>query len=582
MKTPSNRDFMINNKYRYRGGERVQNEFQMRAKDWMLEKLLALVPFVLLFIVAGLIEYLNFMFSDEFEFNYLSFYGLVALGVVLSFLYGKKLSNVYAQEAERQNNKMLEDEYVRGARIISADEFNKEQKRAADAAVIPMRDKDMIFDIIDQEDGKRKVMKLPLGVSFQMVGFFGGTGVGKSNVMMQYFTNVNGYKRVVVDIDGSYYKKFYKKGDIVFCPFVKDSVKWNIFSDIKTQFDPANIAKSLVPEDPNAGQNRFFDDGARVVVEAVLTFLAKQNDSTNKNFWEYITDFELIKEIKELDPDVRRTLSFFTNEKQKLTADLLSTIISKTAVRSIEHLKRVDTKLKAKSKKMMMLNDSENYDDIKVEEPTENFSFREWLKDKEQQNTVYLLVDQDIQEMVLPIYRVIIEIMATEILSNSKQEKSPVFMFLDEFPAMGKMEKIQALLVRARKNLGAIIHGAQDYAQYVDIYGENIAKTMINNTNTIFVLKHNDGEYFSKRFSTQDVWEYSESTPMRTTDFNEGITGNKQKKTKDLLLPSEFARLENHEAYVKSLAPDITKVKFVYTVPADVNDFTLNTNILLR
>jgi type IV secretory pathway TraG/TraD family ATPase VirD4 len=582
MKTPSNRDFMINNKYRYRGGERVQNEFQMRAKDWMLEKLLALVPFVLLFILAGLIEYLNFMFSDEFEFNYFSFYGLVALGVVLSFLYGKKLSNVYAQEAERQNNKMLEDEYVRGARIISADEFNKEQKRAADAAVIPMRNKDMIFDIIDQEDGKRKVMKLPLGVSFQMVGFFGGTGVGKSNVMMQYFTNVNGYKRVVVDIDGSYYKKFYKKGDIVFCPFVKDSVKWNIFSDIKTQFDPANIAKSLVPEDPNAGQNRFFDDGARVVVEAVLTFLAKQNDSTNKNFWEYITDFELIKEIKELDPDVRKTLSFFTNEKQKLTADLLSTIISKTAVRSIEHLKRVDTKLKAKSKKMMMLNDLENNDDIEVVEPIENFSFREWLKDKEQQNTVYLLVDQDIQEMVLPIYRVIIEIMATEILSNSKQEKSPVFMFLDEFPAMGKMEKIQALLVRARKNLGAIIHGAQDYAQYVDIYGENIAKTMINNTNTIFVLKHNDGEYFSKRFSTQDVWEYSESTPMRTTDFNEGITGNKQKKTKDLLLPSEFARLENHEAYVKSLAPDITKVKFVYTVPEDINDFTLDTNILLR
>ena len=581
MKTPSNRDFMINNKYRYRGGERVQNEFQMRAKDWMLEKLLALAPFLLLFIVAGFIEFQNFMFSNEFEFNYLSFYGLVALGVVLSFLYGKKLSNVYAQEAERQNNKMLEDEYVRGARIISADEFNKEQKRAADAAVIPMRDKDMIFDIIDQEDGKRKVMKLPLGVSFQMVGFFGGTGVGKSNVMMQYFTNVNGYKRVVVDIDGSYYKKFYKKGDIIFCPFVKDSVKWNIFSDIKTQFDPANIAKSLVPEDPNAGQNRFFDDGARVVVEAVLTFLAKQNDSTNKNFWEYITDFELIKEIKELDPDVRRTLSFFTNEKQKLTADLLSTIISKTAVRSIEHLKRVDTKLKANSKKMR-LNDSGNYEDIKVEEPTKNFSFREWLKDKEQQNTVYLLVDQDIQEMVLPIYRVIIEIMATEILSNSKQEKSPVFMFLDEFPAMGKMEKIQALLVRARKNLGAIIHGAQDYAQYVDIYGENIAKTMINNTNTIFVLKHNDGEYFSKRFSTQDVWEYSESTPMRTTDFNEGITGNKQKKTKDLLLPSEFARLENHEAYVKSLAPDITKVKFVYTVPADVNDFTLDTNILLR
>lgn len=581
MKTPSNKDFMINNKNKYRGGQRVQSEYQLIMEDKIVEIFLTLTPFLSFLAVAGCIEFLDFILSDEFKFNYLLFFGLTGLGMILSYIYGIKLSNIYKKEAERQNEKMLSDEYVRGSRIINIEKFNKEQKRAADAAVIPMRDKDMTFDIIDQEDEKRKVMKLPLGVSFQMVGFFGGTGVGKSNAMMQYFSNVDGYKRIVVDIDGSYYKKFYKEGDIVFCPFVKDSVKWNIFSDIKTQFDPANIAKSLVPEDPSAGQNRFFDDGARVVVEAVLTFLAKQKDSTNKNLWEYITDFELIKEIKELDPDVRRTLSFFTNEKQKLTADLLSTIISKTAVRSIEHLKRVDTKLKAKSKKMM-LNDLENDNNIEVEEPTKNFSFREWLKDKEQQNTIYLLVDEDIQEVVLPIYRVIIEIMATEILSNSKQEKSSVFMFLDEFPSMGKMEKIQALLVRARKSFGAVIYGAQDYTQFVDIYGENIAKTMINNTNTIFVLRHNDGEYFSKRFSTQTVWEYSESTPMRTTSVNEGITGNKQKKTKDLLLPSEFARLENHEAYVKSLAPDVTKVKFVYTVPEDINDFTLDTNILLR
>lgn len=354
--------------------------------------------------------------------------------------------------------------------------------------------------------------------------------------------------------------------------------KWNIFSDIKTQFDPKSIAKSLIPEDPNVGQNKFFDDGARVIVEAVLTFLAKQKDSTNKNFWEYITDFELIKEINELDPDVRRILSFFTNEKQKLTADLLSTIISKTAIRSIECLKRVDTELKTKK---MMLNDLKNDNDIK--ESTKSFSFREWLKDKEQQNTIYLLIDEDIQEIVLPLYRVIVEIIATEILSSSQKEKHPVFMFLDEFPAMGKMEKIEALLVRARKRFGAIIHGGQDFSQYVDIYGANKAKTMIGNTNTIFVFRHNDGEYFSNnRFNKQEVWEYSESIPMRTTDFNEGITGNKQKKEKILVLPSEIARLENHEAYVKSLAPDITKVKFVYTVPDDKNEFNLDNNILLR
>lgn len=582
MKTPSNNGFFVNGEYSYKGGEATQNQFQMIVKHKLLPFFIKWLLLIVMIFLATIFELFMFVLNDAYELQPISLILASIIGFYLSNSFGKKWSQKYISKSDELSTKLHSDEYIRGSKIISVDEFNIEQKRAADAALIPMRDKDMIFDIIDQEDSKRKVMKLPLGVSFQMVGFFGANGVGKSNAMMQYFSNVKGYKRVVVDIDGSFYKKFYKEGDIVFCPFVKDSVKWNIFSDIKTQFDPKSIAKSLVPEDPNVGQNKFFDDGARVVVEAVLTFLAKQKDSTNKNLWEYITDFELIKEINELDPDVRRTLSFFTNEKQKLTADLLSTIISKTAVRSIEHLKRVDTKLKAKSKKMM-LNDLENDNNIEVEKPTENFSFREWIKDNDQQNTIYLLVDEDIQEMVLPLYRVVVEIIATEILSSSQKEKHPVFMFLDEFPAMGKMEKIEALLVRARKKSGAIIHGGQDFSQYIDIYGENKAKTMIGNTNTIFVFRHNDGEYFSnKRFDKQEVWEYSESIPMRTTDFNEGITGNKQKKEKILVLPSEIARLENHEAYVKSLAPDITKVKFVYTVPEDKTEFILDKNILLR
>ncbi len=578
MKTPSTKDYMINSNYRYRGGQRVQSEYQMRIEDWTVEKTFKLLPFLFFFVTATVIEFAKFIFYDEYVFGFFSFFGLVIVGIFASKTIGTKLSEKYANDAEKQNEKMLEDEHVRGLKIIKVDEFNKEQKRAARDAHIPFLDKNMRFDIIDLDDGKQKTMDLPFGTSFQMVGFFGTTGSGKSNAMMQYYENVEGYKRVVVDIDGSFYKKYYKEGDIVFCPFMKESVKWNIFSDISTIFDPANIAKSLVPEDPQAGQNRFFDDGARMVVEAVLTFLAKQKDSNNQALWDYLTDFELIKEIKELDPDVKKILNYFTNEKQKLTADLLSTIISKTAIRSIEHLKRIDIN-NAKQKNKVMISDLE--DQISLDTATkEDFSFRKWLNDENQQNTIYLLVNQDIQEIVLPLYRVVIEILATELLSDSSN-KQPVLFFLDEFPAMGKMEKIQALLTRARKSYGAIIHGAQGYSQYVDAYGEQQAKTMMNNTNTLFVFKHPDGQYFSERFDKMEVWEYSESTPMRTTAHNEGLTGNKQKKEKVLILPSQIAKLENLEAYVKSLAADITQVKFVYTVPTDKNEFKLDKNIYL-
>lgn len=559
MSKKTTKNFMINGEYTYRGGERVQSEFLMIVKNRFIPILLFILPLLIVSFIALIFELFSFVLDENYKFDPLFIIIAIVLGSLLSIKYGKILSSKYRNEAAIQNKKMLDDEYVRGSKLVNVDEFNIEQKETAIDAHIPLLNEHLNFNVIDPIDDTEKTLQLPTGISFQMTGFFGGTGTGKSNAMMQYFRCLGNYKRVVVDVDGSYYKKFYKKGDIVFCPFVEDGVKWNIFSDIKTKFDPANVAKSLIPEDPNAGQNKFFDDGARIIVEAVLTYLSKQKDVTNVNLWEYVTDFEKIKQIKELDLEAKRLLDFFTNEKQKLTADVLSTVISKTAIRSLEHLKIVDEDL-----------NSEN-----------SFSFRKWINDETQQNTIYLILDEDISEITLPLYRVVVELLATEILS-SKEVKTPIFMFLDEFPAMGKMEKIQSLLVRARKNFGAVIYSAQDYNQMVEIYKEHIAKTMMGNTNTVFVFRHTDGKYFSDRFDKQEIWEYSESTPMRTTDFNEGLTGNKKKREKILILPGEIARLENHEAYIKSIAGNITQLKFVYNIPSDKRKIKFNESIFLR
>ena len=382
------------------------------------------------------------------------------------------------------------------------------------------------------------ILKIPKSATKQHIVFIGTTGTGKTQGMMQLFDNVLNEKKVITDVKGDYTSIYYNNNkDYIFCPLDKRTIEWNIFNDIETQFDVSLIANALIPENPRVN-DPYWDNAARNIVEAVLLYLSKYLEKpTNKDLWEYISSFEKIVEIKESDEECKALLDYYINtQDQKHTREVLGTILAKSSVKAIKLLASMEG----------------------------DFSFKKWIEDENIKNNIFMLSNPEIIDLVMPVYRVGIELMASKLLAMEDDNNREIYFWLDEFPRLNKLKKIIDVFTLARSKGGRVVYSFQEFGDLESIYGKELARVIISNTSTIFLFRTINADYFENLFGKQEVLEYSENRSMGGADMADRIQASKQKKLKPLVLASEIQRLENLEFYVKTIAPDITKAKFVY------------------
>ncbi|WP_200764033.1 type IV secretion system DNA-binding domain-containing protein [Nitrosophilus alvini] len=96
------------------------------------------------------------------------------------------------------------------------------------------------------------------------------------------------------------------------------------------------------------------------------------------------------------------------------------------------------------------------------------------------------------------------------------------------------------MITLARSKGRRIIYSVQEFQHLEDIYQNEIARTILGNTNTIFVYRTTNAEFLEKMLGQQEVLEYSESRSMGSADMADRITASKQKKTKPLVLASKY------------------------------------------
>ena len=382
------------------------------------------------------------------------------------------------------------------------------------------------------------ILKIPRSATKQHIVFIGTTGTGKTQGMMQLFDNLLHTKKVITDVKGDYTSIYCDNSrDYIFCPLDQRTIEWNIFNDIETQFDVSLIANALIPNNPKAS-DPYWDNAARNILEAVLLFLSKHFEKpTNKDLWEHISSFDKIVEIKESDEECKALLDYYINiEDQKHTREVLGTILSKSSVKNLKLLASMDG----------------------------DFSFKKWIEDDNIKNNIFMLSNPEIIDLVMPIYRVAIELMAGKLLAMEDSSSREIYFWLDEFPRLNKLKKIIDVFTLARSKGGRVVYSFQEFGDLESIYGKELAKVIISNTNTLFLFRTINADYFESLLGKQEVLEYSESRSMGGADMADRINASKQKKLKPLVLASEIQRLANLEFYVKTIAPDITKAKFVY------------------
>ena len=89
------------------------------------------------------------------------------------------------------------------------------------------------------------------------------------------------------------------------------------------------------------------------------------------------------------------------------------------------------------------------------------------------------------------------------VLGRQTGKGKDVWVWLDELESLGHLPTLGAGLTRGRKKGLHIVSGYQSYSQIVDVYGENLAETMLTNhrSNIVFAVGR-QGKATAERMST--------------------------------------------------------------------------------
>ena len=385
----------------------------------------------------------------------------------------------------------------------------------------------------------KTTLKFPKNATRQHIGYIGTVGAGKTQGMMQLFDNFKNSKKILIDVKGDYTSTMQQEDDLIFCPYDKRSLGWNIFNDIKTILDIDNIVAALIPENQKVN-DPYFDNAARSVLKGILIYLSKEEGADNASLWDVVTSPELIIHIVKNDKEACSYMELHIGKEEELdkqAKSVLGTMIAHIGV-TLEALAKIDG----------------------------DFSFKEWTKSTQDKRSIFLLGEESVLTSLLPLYRVAVEIVASELLSmpDDTTGKRELFFWLDELPKLKKVSKVIDLMTLARSKGGRVIYSIQTLKQLSEVYGKEGMYTILDTTNTLFIFRTTDANELENILGKQEVLEYSESRTWGPHDMRDGGSHSKQKKTKPLVLASDIQRLENLEFYIKSIAPDITKAKLQY------------------
>ncbi|MGH8297332.1 MAG: type IV secretion system DNA-binding domain-containing protein, partial [Steroidobacteraceae bacterium] len=101
----------------------------------------------------------------------------------------------------------------------------------------------------------------------------GTTGAGKSTAITELLSGAlrRGDRAIIADPDGGYLRRFFdpQRGDVILSPFEPGGAKWDLFGEIREEYDIDQLALALIPD--HEGQDRSWRGYARTLFSAVTS-----------------------------------------------------------------------------------------------------------------------------------------------------------------------------------------------------------------------------------------------------------------------------------------------------------------------
>lgn len=405
-----------------------------------------------------------------------------------------------------------DDEHIRGARLVEADELKQMDYPKASVTIggIHMRQKSEMLHLL----------------------VAGAVGTGKSVAIMEQLDAIRaaGKRAIVYDPHGEFVEKYYRNGvDKILNPLDSRGESWSPWQEIVEVTDYRQMAAALVPDRPNA-HDPFFENSARTVIACLLEKLSMTGRRDISEFLRLLTSVPL-HELHEavvgtpaaplLDPDVEKT----------------ALSVRATASQAVEAF--------------TLLNEG-------------SFSIQEWVRNEDVDEWLFLTSRPGQLDALRPLLSCWIDIVGRSVMLLPRSpHEARLWLVIDEFPSLNKIPGIKTIMTECRKWGLAVILGLQNLSQLREIYGRDLARTIISMCQTWLILRVADkesAEEMAGTLASREIQERDESLSFGSESVRDGTSLQSRRSEQKLVLPGEIQKLPDLVGFL-SLAGDLPVAK---------------------
>jgi hypothetical protein len=375
---------------------------------------------------------------------------------------------------------------------------------------------------------------IPMADETKHFKLIGTTGTGKSTAIREILTAAlgRGDRAVIADPDGGYLREFYDggRGDVVLNPFDERSLKWDLFAEIKNDYDVDQLARSLIPD--HEGADRSWRGYARTFFGAVTGRAHAAGVDDLGELYRLL----VVADTRELRVLVAGTPAQpFLEEHNSRMFDSIRSVTS-SAVGAITYI--------AKQK-------------------APRFSIREWVNNDSRGVLFFPYKAGQIAALSSTISGwmrlAIFEAMNQEEQGGARESAQPprLWFVVDELDALGQIDGLKDALARLRKFGGRCVLGFQSIAQVSSTYGQGDAHTIVENCGNTLILRCSASEgggtarFASQLIGEREVVRTTVSRSRRSTELIGSVSRSEHFNVEAAVLPSQIEQLPDLTGYLK-------------------------------
>lgn len=133
-------------------------------------------------------------------------------------------------------------------------------------------------------------------------------------------------------------------------------------------------------------------------------------------------------------------------------------------------------------------------------------------------------------------------------------EVETTWLILDEFPSLGKVEGLAAGPERLRKYGGAVVLGMQQVSQIQEIYGHDVAQTIIGQCATKLILRCQDPEtakHMAEQLGRRQARRVDETVSYGANSLRDGVGLTPREELELVALPDEVMNLPKFQGFIR-------------------------------